>query len=60
MPETQSPGSAESKDTVPRGSRRLLSRGLATVLVATGGLFLASELFAPTSLYKGTLETMLP
>jgi ribose transport system permease protein len=60
MPETQSPGSEASKDTVPRGSRRLLSRGLATVLVATGGLFLASELFAPTSLYKGTLETMLP
>ena len=28
-------GSSEAKDTVPRGSRRLLSRGLATVIVAT-------------------------
>ena len=32
-------GSNESKDTVPRGSRRLLSRGLTTVLVATLALF---------------------
>ena len=43
-------GSNESKDAVPRGSRRLLSRGLATVLVATVALFAASLLFAPSSL----------
>jgi ribose transport system permease protein len=52
--------SNEPKDTVPRGSRRLLSRGLTTVIVATLGLLAASFLFAPTSLDRGTLLTMLP
>src|SRR5258707_7560537 len=52
--------SSEAKDTVPRGSRRLLSRGLTTVIVATLGLLAASFLFAPTSLDRGTLLTMLP
>jgi ribose transport system permease protein len=38
----------------------VVSRGLATVAVATAGLFLASYLFAPTSLSRGVLLTMLP
>jgi len=38
----------------------LLNRGLATVVVATGGLFAASLLFASSSVTKGTLLTMLP
>jgi ribose transport system permease protein len=37
-----------------------VSRGLATVTVATIGLFAASLLFAPSSLDRGTLLTMLP
>jgi ribose transport system permease protein len=37
-----------------------LSRGLATVLVATGALFAASFLFAPSSVTRGTVLTMLP
>ena len=53
-------GSKEPKDTVPRGSRRLLSRGLATVVVATGALFAASFLFGPSSLSRGVVLTMLP
>ena len=44
----------------PAGSRRLLSRGLATVLVATVGLFVASLVFASSSVSRGTLLTMLP
>jgi ribose transport system permease protein len=51
---------SEAKYTVPRGSRRLLSRGLATVIVATFALLAASLLFAPSSLDRGTLLTMLP
>lgn len=50
----------KSKDAIPRGSRRLLSRGLATVLVATVALFVASRLFGQTSLSRGVLLTMLP
>jgi ribose transport system permease protein len=46
--------------TVPRGSRRLLSRGLTTVIVATFALLAASLLFARSSLDRGTLLTMLP
>ncbi len=38
----------------------MLSRGLATVVVATGGLFLASLIFASSSVTRGTLLTMLP
>jgi ribose transport system permease protein len=45
---------------IPLGSRGGLSRGLATVIVATGGLFLASYLFAPSSLHRGVVLTMLP
>ena len=53
-------GSNESKGSIPRGSRKVLSRGLATVLVATVALFAASRLFGPTSLSRGVLLTMLP
>ena len=45
---------------IPRGSRRLLSRGLATVITATVALFAASWLFAPSSLNRGVVLTMLP
>jgi ribose transport system permease protein len=38
----------------------LLSRGLATVLVATGVLLAASGVFASSSLSRGVLLTMLP
>jgi ribose transport system permease protein len=48
------------KDAVPRGSRSLLSRGLLTVLAATGGLFVISYLVASSSVQRGTLLTMLP
>ncbi len=53
-------GSDESKTTVARGSRRLLSRGLTTVTVATLALFVASYLLGPSSLSRGVLLTMLP
>ncbi len=59
-PETQITGLEGSKDIVPAGSRRLLSRGIATATLATAGLFLASLLFASSSLTRGTLLTMLP
>jgi ribose transport system permease protein len=59
-PEAQTSGSKESQGGIPRGSRRLLSRGLATVLVATVALFAASALFASSSVSKGVLLTMLP
>jgi ribose transport system permease protein len=51
---------AASKEAIRRGSRSLLSRGLATVVVATGALFLASLVFASSSVTRGTLLTMLP
>lgn len=38
----------------------LLSRGLVTVVVATGALFAVSLLFASSSVTRGTLLTMLP
>ena len=50
----------ESQYAIPRGSTRLLSRGLATVLVATVVLLAASGVFASSSLTKGVLLTMLP
>jgi ribose transport system permease protein len=53
-------GSNGSKGSIKRGSRKVLSRGLATVTVATVGLFAASLLFASSSLSRGTLLTMLP
>ncbi len=45
---------------LPRGARRLLSRGLATVVTATAGLFLVSWASAPSSLDRGVVLTMLP
>src|SRR5690349_1206829 len=45
---------------VAHGPRNMLSRGLATVSVGTGLLFLTSALFASSSLKHGTLFTMLP
>jgi ribose transport system permease protein len=59
-PEAQRTGRQDVEDAVRRGSRRSVSRGLVTVVAATGLLFLASSLFASSSLDKGTLLTMLP
>ena len=53
-------GQPETKAVVPRGPRNLLSRGLVTVVAATGLLFLLSELVASSSVTRGTLLTMLP
>ena len=53
-------GSNESTGSLSRGSRKVVSRGLATVIAATGGLFLVSFLFAPSSLSRGVILTMLP
>ena len=53
-------GPAEPISGIPRGSRRLVSRGLATVLIATVGLFVISWIFASSSVTRGTLLTMLP
>jgi ribose transport system permease protein len=58
--EAQRSGSNGSQGGIPRGSRRLLSRGITTVLVATAGLFLTSLVFASSSLSRGVLLTMLP
>jgi ribose transport system permease protein len=52
--------SNESKGSTSRGSRKVLSRGLTTVIVATVALSAASLLFAPSSVTRGTLLTMLP
>ena len=53
-------GPTEPTYSIPRGSRHLLSRGLATVLIATVGLFAISWIFASSSVTRGTLLTMLP
>ena len=53
-------GPTEPTYSIPRGSRRLISRGLATVLIATVGLFAISWIFASSSVTRGTLLTMLP
>ncbi len=42
------------------GRRTLISRGLATILIATAALFAASAIFAPTSVTRGPLLGMLP
>jgi ribose transport system permease protein len=60
MVATRPAGSNDPKRSVPRGSRRLLSRGLATVVVATLLLVGASYAFASSSLSRGVLLTMLP
>jgi len=57
---TESPARNDVEDAVPHGKRNLLSRGLVTVLAATGLLILACFAFAPSSLHRGTLLTMLP
>jgi ribose transport system permease protein len=43
-----------------RGPRWRVSRGLATVVVATAGLFVVSAIFASSSTSKGALLSMLP
>jgi len=53
-------GQTDTRAVVPRGSRNLLSRGLVTVVAATGLLFLLSELVASSSVTRGTLLTMFP
>src|SRR3954454_8795276 len=53
-------GQQEPRNGVLRGPWRLLSRGLVTMVVATGGLFLVSIVFASSSVTRGTLLTMLP
>src|SRR4029079_37843 len=60
MSRAQSPGSTEPRRSVPRGSRRVVSRGLATVSVATIALFVVSYVVASSSVTRGTLLTMLP
>jgi ribose transport system permease protein len=59
-PEPRTTGRTDVEGAVPRGSRRLLSRGFVTVVVATAGLVGASEIFASSSLSRGVLLTMLP
>src|SRR3954468_5822287 len=53
-------GQQEPRNGVLRGPWRLLSRGLVTMVVATGGLFLVSIVFASSSVSRGPLLTMLP
>ena len=53
-------GPSERASSIARGSRALLSRGLATVIAATLLLFAASYLFASSSVSRGVLLTMLP
>ncbi len=57
---TLTPGRDGGRTPVARGSRSRISRGLATVSVATGLLFAASALIAPSSLDRCTVLTMLP
>jgi ribose transport system permease protein len=51
---------SEYGGAIRRGAGRLTSRGLLTVVVATAGLVVVSDLVAPSSLDRGTLLTMLP
>src|SRR4029079_9636261 len=60
MSRAQKGGSTEPRRSVPRGSRRVVSRGLATVSLATIGLFVLSYVVASSSVTRGTLLTMLP
>jgi ribose transport system permease protein len=59
-PVTQIADSGGPREAIRLGSRHFLSRGLATVVVATAALFAASLLFASSSVTRGTLLTMLP
>src|SRR3954451_15248973 len=52
-PASRISGARLPETTVPAGKRTVLSRGLATVLVATVGLFAASLLFASSSVTRG-------
>jgi ribose transport system permease protein len=58
--ETESPVRKDVGDAVPHGKRNFLNRGLVTALAATGLLIVASLIFAPSSLHRGTLLTTLP
>ena len=58
--ETESPARKNVGDAVPHGKRNFFNRGLVTALTATGLLVVASWVFAPTSLHRGTLLTTLP
>ncbi len=60
MPGTPTADGGPSQSAVSRGSRKVLSRGLATVLVATIALFLTSLVVASSSVSRGVLLTMLP
>jgi ribose transport system permease protein len=60
MPGTPTADAGPPQNAVSRGTRKVLSRGLATVLVATIALFLTSLLVASSSVSKGVLLTMLP
>jgi len=53
-------GQTETRAVVPRGSRKVFTRGLTTVVAATALLFLLSEFAASSSVTRGTLLTMLP
>src|SRR5262249_15151548 len=57
---TESPARKNVEEAVPKGTRNFLSRGLVTVIAATGLLIVACLVFAPSSLDRGTLLTMLP
>jgi ribose transport system permease protein len=58
--ENESPARKAVGDAVPPGKRNFLNRGLVTALAATGLLIVACLVFAPSSLDRGTLLTMLP
>src|SRR5512143_1784128 len=58
--ETRTAGRDEPKIGIQRGLRSVFSRGLLTVVTATGALFAISALFASSSLARGTILTMLP
>jgi ribose transport system permease protein len=59
-PGTPTADAGRPQSAISRGSRTVLSRGLATVLVATVALFLTSWIVASSSVSKGVLLTMLP
>jgi ribose transport system permease protein len=49
-----------ARDAVPTGRRVAISRGMITITLAVLALFVASALFAPTSLNRSALLGMLP
>jgi ribose transport system permease protein len=50
----------DAQRSAQRGSRRRVSRGLATIVIATALLFIVSAIFASSSTSKGALLSMLP